>query len=678
MNYIVKFILGLVLISLIYSCKDEVDTSDIYTFKGQTISDYAKEDSSLSLFYHALTLAKVKASSKSSLATLLSTRGNYTVFAPTNNAVRIFLDSIYAHEPYDIDTMSMETANKIALNCILDYGDEEALLSTGFFVGAIDKGTFNDRHILVEFDTIAGGQLSIILNNTSRIIQPDIELTNGVIHVVNKVIAPSTSSLSALISQINNMRIFSHLLEETSWADSLIKYRDESYEEIPDNIRDRKVGLTWQDYPSPVHRYYGYTAFVEPDSVYVADWGVPEPEIVNGAVRNWDAIMAVIRERCKEAYPTATSNDLKSEDNAVNQFVSYHLINQRVPFNYLVNHLTELGYYYAIPDQLSIDVWEYYVTMGKHNRMFKITQPAKTGTMNINRYSKYDNSFYGDYHEISCERPGIEISSTNYGYTNNALNGYYYPINHVMIYDSDVPNKVLNERMRYDAMAAMPELMTNNIRHPATRGNHNIPSMFVKDFTYTDETQCSMISWGESWVNWQGDELIFYGQVDLTFKLLPVPYEGTYEVRIGCANLGSRIMAQIYFGTNKENLPAIGLPVDFRILTDSPYIDWIKDGPDVEENKENDKFMRNKGYMKAPKYFCRNTYTSPMNVPLRNSEGSIVSLRKIIYTGRMEPNTTYYMRIKSVLESTANGMDLDYIEVVPKWVYNGPEGEDIW
>ena len=36
------------------------------------------------------------------------------------------------------------------------------------------------------------------------------------------------------------------------------------------------------------------------------------------------------------------------------------------------------------------------------------------------------------------------------------------------------------------------------------------------------------------------------------------------------------------------------------------------------------------------------------------------------------------MRIKSVLESTANGMDLDYIEVVPKWVYNGPEGEDIW
>ena len=67
-----------------------------------------------------------------------------------------------------------------------------------------------------------------------------------------------------------------------------------------------------------------------------------------------------------------------------------------------------------------------------------------------------------------------------------------------------------------------------------------------------------------------------------------------------------------------------------------------------------------------------------MLTPLRNSEGGIISLRKVVYTGQLESSKTYYMRIKSVLESTANGMDLDYIEVVPKWVYNGPTGEDIW
>lgn len=677
MKRLIKTAATLFLFGFALSCSDTVDSSDMFTFKGQTVTDYVEADSSLSLFSHVLSKSKIKPSANGSIATLLSARGNYTVFAPTNEAIKHYLDSIFGHQPYDIDTIGMETANKIALNCILDHGNANALMSTDFFVGAIDQSTFNDRHILVEFDTI-NNRLAILLNNFSRITVPDIEVTNGIIHKVDNVISPSTASLSSLIGQVKDMRIFSHLLEITSWADSLIKYRDEEYELIPQNIRDRQVGLSWQNYETPLHKYYGYTAFIEPDSIYVAEWGVPEPIITNGLVSNWNEIMEVIKRKCEETYTTASSDDPKSQDNAINQFVSYHLINQRVPYNYLVHHLTELGYFYRLPDQLTLDVWEYYPTMGRFNRMFKITQPAKTGTLNINRHSTYDNSFNGNYSEISCDREGIEISSTHQGYTNNALNGYFYPINGILLYDKDVPNVVLNERMRYDAMAAMPELMTNNIRHPAARGSHNIPSMFVKDFTYSDETQCSMISWGEGWVNWQGDELIFYGQVDLTFKLLPVPYDGTYEVRIGCANLGSRIMAQIYFGSNKDNLQAMGLPVDFRILTDSPAIDWIKDGTDQDENKENDKFIRNKGYMKAPQYFCRNTYSGPMLTPLRNSEGGIISLRKVVYTGQLESSKTYYMRIKSVLESTANGMDLDYIEVVPKWVYNGPTGEDIW
>jgi uncharacterized surface protein with fasciclin (FAS1) repeats len=672
--------LAFVSLCFVTSCQDKVDTGDMYTFLGQTITDYTKTDSTLSMFSKILSRSKVSKKSKSALDVLLSTRGNYTVFAPTNDAVKLYLDSIYNYQPYDLDTMSQDIADKITQNCIIDDGDNDAMKSADFITGAINEPTFNDRHILVSFDTINGGQLSIILNSQSRITVPDIELTNGVLHKVNKVISPSNSSLSALLSETPNMRIFSHLLEETSWADSMVKYRDEAYEDIPDEVRHRKAGDSWQHpYPSPEHRYYGYTAFVESDSVFESDWGIPELEENNGTVTNWTEVMNAIIEKCKEAYPDATSDDLKSQNNAVNQFVSYHLINSRVPFNMLVNHLTELGYYHKLPDQLTLDVWEYYLTMGKFNRMFKITQPAKTGTININRHCTYDNSFNGDYHEISCDREGVLVNATNGSYTNNALNGYYYPINHMLIYDKDVPNKVLNERMRYDAMATMPELTTNGIRHPAYRSPANVPSMFVNGFTFSDETECSMIQWGEDWVNWQGDELIFYGQVDLTFKLLPVPFDGTYEVRIGCANLGSRVMAQLYFGTDPKNLPATGLPIDFRISTTSPYIDWINDqGLDEDQCLENDKAMRNKGYMKGPKYFCCNQYGHPMNDPMRNHVGTLTGLRKVLYQGYMQHDKTYYIRVKSVLDGTGNGMDLDYVEIVPKWVYNGPEGEDIW
>jgi hypothetical protein len=675
------FLINMICISgsnVFISCTDKIDMTDRFTFIGKTITDYAKDDSTLFLFYKMLNKSKVSNKTKSSVATLLSARGNYTCFAPTNEAVKHFLDSIYNHRPYDIDTIGQHTADEIVLNCVIDNGTDDAYKSTDFNIGAIQLPTFNDRHILLEFDTIQGGQLAIILNNSSRIIQADIETTNGIIHKINRVISPSNSSLSALLNQTDNMRIFSHLLEETGWADSMVKYRDESYESLTEAEKNNKKGYSWQyNFPSPSHRYYGYTAFVEPDSIFVKKWGIPEPEVENGMVENWTEIMKAIKEKCENAYPDAASSNLKSEDNAINEFVAYHLLNYRVPYNYLVYHLTELGYYYRHPDQLTLDVWEYYVPMGKFKRVFKITQSAKDGRMSINRHCKYDNSFLGDFHEISCDRQGVQVFPTNPGHTNNALNGYYFPIGDVLVYDEDVPNKVLNERLRFDVQSLMPELMTNGVRSNVSR-DWNIPPHFVDGFNFTDETQFSYITYGEGWRNWNGDELIAYGQVDFTFRLLPVPYSGTYEIRFGCTNQPDRIMAQIYFGTNLKNLPAVGLPLDFRTNTSSPAIDWVEDSKDEEANHENDKHMRNRQWMKGPKYAAVNTYTQPMTEPMRIHAGSECALRRIIWTGYMEAGKIYYVRVKSVLESTTNGIALDYMEIVPKWVYNGSEGEDVW
>ena len=675
------FLINMVCISgpnVFISCTDKMDMNDIYTFTGKTITDYVREDSSLSLFYKVLMKSRVSDKTKSSVATLLSARGHYTCFIPTNTAINHYLDSIYSYQTFDIDTISQKTADKIVLNCIIDNGGDEAYKSTDFAVGAIQIPTFNDRHILIEFDTIQGGKLAVILNNSARIIQTDIEATNGVIHKINRVLAPSNASLPALLSQTDNMRIFSHLLEETGWADSMIKYRDESYESLTETQKNNKKGYSWQyDFPSPPHRYYGYTAFVETDSIFDKKWGIPEPKVLNGIVTNWSDIMSAIKKKCSEAYPNATSNNLKSQDNAINQFIAYHLLSYRVPYNYLVYHLTELGYFYRNPEQLTLDVWEYYVSMGKFKRLFKITQSAKDGRMSINRHCQYDNSFFGDYHEISCDRQGVQIFPTNPGHTNNALNGYYYPINDILIYDKDVPNKVLNERLRFDVQSMMPELMTNGVRSNIHK-EWNIPPHFVDGFTFTDETQFSYITYGEGWRNWNGDELIAYGQVDFTFRLLPVPNDGTYEIRFGCTNQPGRIMAQIYFGTNPNNLPATGLPLDFRTNTSSPAIDWMEDTKDEEANHENDKHMRNRMWMKGPKYAAINTYTQPMTEPMRIHAGSECALRRIIWTGNMKAGQIYYVRVKSVLESTTNGIALDYMEIVPKWVYNGSDGEDVW
>ena len=45
----------------------------------------------------------------------------------------------------------------------------------------------------------------------------------------------------------------------------------------------------------------------------------------------------------------------------------------------------------------------------------------------------------------------------------------------------------------------------------------------------------------------------------------------------------------------------------------------------------------------------------------------------------MDPNQTYYLRFKSVLDSSTSSFFMDYLEFCPKEVYDNPEKpEDIW
>jgi hypothetical protein len=80
--------------------------------------------------------------------------------------------------------------------------------------------------------------------------------------------------------------------------------------------------------------------------------------------------------------------------------------------------------------------------------------------------------------------------------------------------------------------------------------------------------------------------------------------------------------------------------------------------------------MRNNGYMKGPKYFWDDASHSGRD---RHS-----CLRRIIFTGQLEAGKTYYIRFKSVLETTSAEFFFDYLEFVPKSVYNGDVAEDKW
>ena len=656
------------------SCKDEVDESDMFTFTGKTITSYLNENSDeYSLYSYILTKVRLSPKSKSTVSDLLSARGNYTCFVPNNKTLQAYLDSVFQTKDYDVTMIPDSVASYIARNSIIDNGNSEAYLSTSFIVGPLEKTNMDDRYITVSYDTVNGGTY---INNKSRLVQSDIELTNGVMHCVDNVLELSTATLPALISQTDNTRIFSHLLKITSWADSMQLYRDDDYEY---NHEEYGYDQDGNKAANPKHRYYGYTAFVETDQTFHDKWGIDLPEVVNGVVTNYETIVKQIEEKCRSYYSNGSS-DYRSQDNALNQFVSYHLIEARIPWYKLVIHYAEMGYAYRNRDQLSIDCFEYYETMGKHRRLIKLTEGVQTNGKRINRYVSKRN--LKDYSEVTVPIPGILVKEGNEGNNFNALNGFYYTIDNVLLYTPDVPNKVLNERLRFDISSLMPELITNGYRRPMSAENStvHIPRGYFKNFDFDPSCSYNYLSgFASTWPNFQGDEHNVTGQYDMTIKLPPVPFEGTWEIRWAVPIFDSRGMAQLYFGTNKNNLKAIGLPLDLRLRPSNPAIGWEADTEDEYLNDENDKVMRNHGYMKPPMHDgISNGGTVTESLRNTTSYQNYLRLRKIIYTGTLKPGEVYYLRIKSVLENTKTQFVMDWMEYAPKNVYNGIEPEDKW
>ncbi len=659
--------------ALVSSCSDKVDESNLYVFSGENATDFIKKQPQLSKYYVLLTKARSGNGRGSTMDHLLESRGNYTCFIPTDDAVQMFLDSVSNQNNFDVNQVSDSLAQVIVFNSIIDNGDVEAYKSTDFQEGVLQMKTMADRYIVINFAANDSGKVITRINTFSQIISGDNKVENGQIHVVDRVVMPASTSLPGLLGMQDNTRIFAHLLEVTTWADSMTKYRDDAYE-LEDHPQNYKHVWYSERLNEPLHHNYGYTAFVEPDSLLEAEWGITL-NVENGVVTNWDEIMPVINQKVKEYYPLATSDDPTSLENALNQFVGYHIIDVGMAYNNIVITKGQLGYSYSRPEQLGIDKFEYYETMGKDHRIIKFTLGQQTDGIRINRYvSEYDNDTYS---ELQVPIKGLLVNSQNGGRDNQALNGFYHTIDGILVYNDDVKYKVLNERMRWDTQTMQHELLTNGLRQQPQNIYNMIPAGYCRKITFSNQTLfISINNYNINWLNYEADDVVLEGYYDITWQLPPVPYDGTYELRMGYCNDSGRGMLQFYFGTDPNNLAAVGLPIDARIEPNKSVIGWIKDDPDdADLNRENDKAMRNHTFMKCPESFGFNS-TNVVEGGRNYGPGG-AKLRHIITTANCKPGVTYYMRMKSLLNGPAN-FGPDFIEWVPKSVYNGSKPEDKW
>ena len=676
---------------LLTSCKEDI-SEDNYSIKTQeTMSEYlANNPAKYSSLKHIFDIVKLgNSADASSLTSVLSARGNYTLFAPNNEAVDAYVKTLGLNS---VDELSYEQAQLIAYSCLIDNGDDAAYEESEFPTpGTFAIPNFNDRLLSCAQDT-AGGVSSYIINGNARVAQTNTEVSNGMIHEVTSVIAPSSDNVYELIASADNMKIISHLIEATSYSDTMaLAAIDNDYEKESYPEKFQMSGISDSKYMQ--HRYMGYTALVEPDSVFEQDWSISLVKDAEGNVTNWDQVMEIVKNKCEAVYGTAAQGDLKNPDNAINRFVAYHFMQGRMAYDRFVHHYNEYGYKYGDnkkpqTNNLPVNVWDYYATIGKYRGLIKITQVGDTGfehdlnhTIYANRISIYNDGTTGDYTETGVKDAGIKISPDNGKNDNSAVNGYYFPVNKILLYDSNVRNELGNERIRVDITTMLPEIASNSVRG---NGYFRFPNGYFDNIT--NESSGTILlylmdaysSSGGAWRDYQGDEVMVAGLYDFVLKLPPVPVDGTYEIRMGASHNTLRGMAQIYFGSDPLRLVPAGLPYDMRQTVGTSAIPWVADGDDESVNAENDKNMRNQGYMKAPNYFCiTNGKGDPADV-VRNVGGSSAALRRIITVSDMSADKTYYLRFKSALKKLDSQLFLDYFEIVPTSVYNGVKAEDIW
>lgn len=700
-------------------CTETIDTSSRYVFKEETVASYLSKHNQYSEYYRLLGEVNVSEISQTKVQQLLTARGHFTVFAPTNEAIQHYLGTLV--EAGLIDTPDWDAFTNehkkdsikkvIVFNSIIDSGDDYNYYETNSFpipptlngsgsdnlVGVeIPLPNMNDRKLTVQYDSKDAYRL--LINNCE--IDTDnrnMLCINGVIHCMHDVIAPSNDTMGNLLKKFiedseGGFVVTARLIEACGLLDTLSLNRDEDYEflyqtqAIP-SMMESAEDNTKQIFYTPEHRYYGFTLFAETDEFWLGELGKDDVKDIKP-----EDVQEYLDQ--KGVYPEARRDaNYTSGDNLLNQFVTYHLLPMKLSTTTLVYHYNERGYDRSRKTP-TVAIMEYYTTMGKR-RLLKIFESRESNGVYLNRFPNLDNGRKGTYHENSCDpgKEGIAIGEPDMSGYKNIRNGVIYPISDLLYYSDATRDNLQAQRIRWAVPSMWPEFMNNDIRcSEITDEKHKnvyIPNdqeyHYLKNVDISKDTE--FYYWtgrGNGWMNMQGDEMTIRGLTDCTMELPPVPRKGVYELRFAIQCGGNkRGMVQFYWGTEKTRLAAMGIPLDLRqggrkLYTangDVPSdIGYEEDTDDEDDCARIDKQMRNNGFMKGCNQYCAGG-PGATDMMRKNER----CLRRIIIREPMDPDKTYYIRFKTVMDDPTRFFYMDYMEYCAKDVYDNPmDPEDIW
>lgn len=627
------------------SCVDSDDVGDAYTtFEGQMISNYL--DNNTEQFSEFSRLMK-----QADVYNLLKSYGKYTLFLPTNEA----LFEYYETAPLDPDTLSMKELKKLIYYHFIDgeTNASKAYNTYDFQVGAIPTKNMVGRYLYTNFES-----LQWHINETVNIVDGDLEMVNGIVHVIDQVLKGNDDLLPELIESDGQYTLYAEALKATGLWEKMLLIEDESYVQ-PKTLPNGAPMSQRDKYPDS--KKYGWTALLETDSI-LAQYGIED--------------LDDMRAYAKEVYRKLGKSDVDDERdplNSLNHFVAYHFIPAFVTTDIFV---TTYGYvseydWFGRKEDICYDgkytIEQYWPTMAPGT----LIQCQKGNLINTTR-----NPFV---------EPGLANSNDVIRFIHSesnkdCQNGIVHTLNRLMAYDDYVEYQVLHRRLRMELRTFLPELITNDVIAFGNKYNQwhrYIPEGYCNNLEFKEERPSVYMVYHAANVHHYlyGDELAGHGFFDVSFTVGPIP-AGKYEVRFGYhVSTGSRGITQIYF----DGEPC-GIPIDMRMSALSGDIGWQQDyymienynGAQLARNApysmedphgfENDKSIRNRNFMKAPDSYVGTNWRNDYGDYYGTARNSALDLRYILGTYTFSENTTHTLRFVQMLSGDCL---FDYIEFMP-------------
>lgn len=671
------------------SCLKENAPGTYFTFSGYTIrtclSDKEGYKGDFTKFLHILDRADMTGE--------LETYGEHTCFAPTNDAVDEYLEE----KGLTMDSLDLPKYKSLCDTIAKTHLCIATFFCKDFVDGPLPAPNLMDRYLVYSTDSsIVDGKYTVIyrINKTSTLIHRDDTVQNGVVHVIDHVIRPSNRYLPPLMAQDSTISAFVDAINATKLSERLSDYMDPYYP-TPDydstylcfqsmnykNDHGYDTGYE-TDYPIwPEQRKFLFTVFAPQNDVLAARCGVSVEDLTLKDLRIF-ANSVYGDEGFEGDFNNNTDTMMTKEKNSLYKFVAYHILPEQLEYakmNLLDDHYVKTG----MVKWDELDIEDFFETLMPHSLMRISTPKSDQKYRYINRKGTV---------KTGLEYPGIKVIETP-GFDEQPLNGTYYYVSDVLLYDQQTREGVLNTRMRIFCNTMSPDFVNSNARGrsgavKSLRYVVGFKKGYCQNVAYSDQTRFFVRYYDTSFTSFMGNELSIMGIFDVAFKLPPVPFDGTYEIRMFIETMAStkadRGVIQVYFldgnveGSNLNNIgkgqewKPCGIPVDMTIIGDDPRIGNFSDDDISSKGLDIDvinKAMRNRGYMRAMDSYK----TSNGDV----MDGSVDRYRKILTTEYMQANHDYWIRVRATGSSNDKTVcPWNVIEVVPKSVYAGEIPED--